>query len=438
LDCTGLSGIVRGKFAQFLPALETDIEVLKPAAIALEADMSANFMDTRLHMEAAFRAVPPLTQHPLTLGRAAIDDLEFQHTPVRMSLEQPRLRMLIADDVGLGKTLEAGLIAAEQILRGRARRILVISTRAMLNQFQKEFWTRFSIPLARLDSAAIRRMKSSLPAHYNVFDQFERVIVSIDTLKRDLQYREALENSRWDLVIIDEAHNAAERRRAGASGSLRARLARLLSRKTDSLLLLTATPHDGSPESFASLIKMLDPARVPNDAEVARADIKDLVVRRFRNSSDVIEALSTHVPARRLDRHGFTLSADEEHVHALIADLHLSGKDGDHEGARGAALFRVTLAKAIFSSPAACLETVLGRLKRQTETCDAAEDVEQLRELRDALKPLIAPERFTKYQELLALLRKIGWTGKKPRDRLVIQLLLQNPKFLVGYDAEVV
>ena len=84
----------------------------------------------------------------------------------------------------------------------------------MLAQFQKEFWTRFSIPLSRIDSAAIRRMRNQIPAHYNVFGQFDRSIVSIDTLKQDSQIRAAIEQSSWDLIMIDEAHNAANRARS--------------------------------------------------------------------------------------------------------------------------------------------------------------------------------------------------------------------------------
>src|SRR5262245_2880574 len=237
--------------------LEDNYAVLQPTKITLEHDNSAVFLDTKLFLESAFRSTPTTTSQPLTLGKAAIDDLAFQHVPVKMALAQDRVRLLIADDVGLGKTLEAGLITSELILRGRADRILVVTTRAMLAQFQKEFWTRFSIPLSRLDTAAIRRMRNQIPAHYNVFDQFDRSIVSIDTLKQDSQIRAAIEQSSWDLIIIDEAHNAAKRVRGGGNLSLRSKLAKLLSRKADSLLLLTATPHDGSRESFASLIEML-------------------------------------------------------------------------------------------------------------------------------------------------------------------------------------
>ena len=296
VHCRGLNGLVRDKEARFVWDLEKDARVLDPAAVRLVPDTSPGLIDTKLHLAAAFRATPTTTRRPLTLGRAAIDDLTFQHLPVERALAQDRVRLLIADDVGLGKTLEAGLITAELALRGRGDRILVVTTRAMLSQFQKEFWTRFSIPLSRLDSAAIRRMRNKIPAHYNVFDQFDRSIVSIDTLKRDNQIRDALKHSYWDLIIIDEAHNAAERKSAAGSNSQRAELAQLLSRRTDSLLLLTATPHDGSQESFASLIKMLDPTRVPDPTRLHRSDIEDLVVRRFRSSPEVVADIGREVP----------------------------------------------------------------------------------------------------------------------------------------------
>lgn len=258
LTCIGVDGIAKDREARFLLGLES-VERLSPTEIELVPDPSAGYEDTKLFLEGAFRATPPAGLTPLTLGQAAIDDLKFQHVPVRRALAQPRVRLLIGDDVGLGKTLEAGLLASELILRRRAHRILVVSTRAMLAQFQKEFWTRFSIPLARLDGSAIKRMRNQIPSHYNVFDQFERAIVSIDTLKKDIGIRTSLEKSRWDLIIIDEAHNSARRAKGGGSESLRARLAQLLSDRADSLLLLTATPHDGSQASFASLIEMLDP-----------------------------------------------------------------------------------------------------------------------------------------------------------------------------------
>jgi len=290
----------------------------------------------------------------------------------------------------------------------------------MLTQFQKEFWTRFSIPLSRLDSAAIRRMRNKIPAHYNVFDQFDRSIVSIDTLKRDNQIRDALKHSYWDLIIIDEAHNTAERKSVAGSNSQRAELAQLLSRRTDSLLLLTATPHDGSQESFASLIKMLDPTRVPDPTRLHRSDIEDLVIRRFRSSPEVVADIGREVPKRQLFPRRFPLSPQEEVAYQAIADLHL---DLDDEQTRGRAidLFRTTIAKAIFSSPAACFETLSRRIRgiENGTARGTPADRDRLRALADHVAA-IDTGAFSKYQELLRLLRQLNWTGRAARDRLVI------------------
>ena len=420
VHCRGLNGLVQDKEARFVWDLEKGARVLDPAAIRPVPDTSPGLIDTKLHLAAAFRATPTTTRRPLTLGRAAIDDLTFQHLPVERALAQDRVRLLIADDVGLGKTLEAGLITSELALRGRVDRILVVTTRAMLTQFQKEFWTRFSIPLSRLDSAAIRRMRNKIPAHYNVFDQFDRSIVSIDTLKRDNQIRDALKHSYWDLIIIDEAHNAAERKSAAGSNSQRAELAQLLSRRTDSLLLLTATPHDGSQESFASLIKMLDPTRVPDPTRLHRSDIEDLVVRRFRSSPEVVADIGREVPKRQLFPRRFPLSPQEEVAYQAIADLHL---DLDEEQTRGRAidLFRTTIAKAIFSSPAACFETLSRRIRgiENGSARGTLADRDRLRVLADHVAA-IDTGAFSKYQELLNLLRQLNWTGREARDRLVI------------------
>ena len=421
VNCRGLSGIVRNKEAQFIWELEDEPKILDPAKIKLIPDESPGFIDTKLHLEAAFRRTPTTTRKPLTLGKAAIDDLKFQHVPVEMALSQERVRLLIADDVGLGKTFEAGLVTAELALRGRANRILAVTTRAMLNQFQKDFWTRFSIPLSRLDSSAIRRMRNRIPAHYNVFDQFDRAIISIDTLKRDAQIRDAIKNSYWDLIIIDEAHNAAARHSANRTNSQRAKLAKLLAHRTDSLLLLTATPHDGSQASFASLIEMLDPTRVPDPENLHREDIKDLVVRRFRSSKGVADALDKVVPERRLIRRDFLLSPEEEIAYQSIANLKLD-LDEERPQARAIDLFRTTLAKAIFSSPAACLETLKRRIKRiESDTARGTKgDLDRLKTLAEQVFE-INTSAFSKYQDLLVLLRdELEWNGKKPRDRLVI------------------
>lgn len=141
--------------------------------------------------------------------------------------------------------------------RGKGRRILVVTTKSMMLQFQKEFWTRFAIPLTRLDSAGVQRIRRELPANHNPFHYHDKTIISVDTLKRDTEYRHYLETAHWDVIVIDEAHNVSFK----GNRTLSNRLAGLLATRSDALILLTATPHNGDRESFASLMRMLDPTK---------------------------------------------------------------------------------------------------------------------------------------------------------------------------------
>ena len=138
--------------------------------------------------------------------RFLLDPLTYQQRPAELALKGLRPRILLADVVGLGKTLEIGLILAELIRRGRGERILVVTPQQVLEQFQQELWTRFAIPLIRLDSVGIQRIQREIPAGRNPFTFYKRIIISIDTLKGDA-YRHHLENMQWDAVVIDESHN---------------------------------------------------------------------------------------------------------------------------------------------------------------------------------------------------------------------------------------
>ena len=261
LKCVGLSELVRGKVGVFFDRYEDDIEILLPEETRLLEDHSPNFQKSKLYLEALFRKAPKTDPAKIEVAdRAAMDSLPYQFNPALQALAQPRARILIADAVGIGKTLEAGILASELIARGRGRRILVLATKAMLTQFQQEFWNRFSIPLVRLDSAGIQRIRNRIPPNHNPFLYFDRSIISIDTLKQDLEYRDYLEHAYWDIIIIDEAHNVAQRN----NRSQRARLAQLLAGRSDTMIMLSATPHDGSPESFASLMNILDPTAISN------------------------------------------------------------------------------------------------------------------------------------------------------------------------------
>ena len=229
LTCDGVSELVRGRDALFLTELEDKIEVLDPAETRLVADHSPTYTASLLYLE-SMRRRSVANDARIHLGHRGVMNLvPYQLEPALQALRQPRSRILIADAVGLGKTLEAGVLATELIQRGRGKRILVVTQKAMLTQFQKEWWSRFSIPLVRLDSVGLARVRNRIPANHNPFNYFDRSIISVDTLKSNLEYRNYLEAAWWDIIVIDECHNVAAR--AGESGlSRRARLARLLAR----------------------------------------------------------------------------------------------------------------------------------------------------------------------------------------------------------------
>ncbi|HOV87241.1 MAG TPA: hypothetical protein PLM79_12820, partial [Syntrophobacteraceae bacterium] len=151
----GISELVRDKEAVFLTEVEDlakPIEVLDPAKTNLVRDSSSSYQASLLYMESLLRQAPPTDENLYIGHRAAMDPVPYQLVPAVQALRQPRQRILIADAVGLGKTLEAGILLSELIRRGRGKRILVVVVKSMLTQFQKEMWSRFTIPLTRLDS----------------------------------------------------------------------------------------------------------------------------------------------------------------------------------------------------------------------------------------------------------------------------------------------
>lgn len=313
LTCEGLSELVRGREATFLTKLE-QVRVLAPEDTSLVDDTSSGYRASLLYLATLIRQAPPV-DNKIYLGQhAALDVMAYQLEPALHALQQPRQRILIADSVGLGKTLEAGILVSELIARGKGKRILVLAVKSMLTQFQQEFWNRFSIGLTRLDSQGLQRVRNRIPSNHNPFHYFDRSIISIDTLKQDIDYRHYLEQAYWDIIIIDEAHNVAER----SSHSQRARLAKLLATRSDTLIMLSATPHDGKPESFASLVNMLDPTAIANPSDYAKEDFRDkgLVIRRFKE--DIRAQLSNSFPDRDIG----TLKAPASLVKYALKELY--------------------------------------------------------------------------------------------------------------------
>jgi SNF2 family DNA or RNA helicase len=423
LSCDGVSELVRSRSAQFLTELEEQIVVLDPAKTELVNDSSSHFNSTFLYLEAQLRRSTP-NDDRIHLGHRAVMNLvPYQLDPALQALRQPRQRILIADAVGLGKTLEAGILTTELIQRGRGQRILVITQKSMLTQFQKEFWSRFSIPLVRLDSVGLQRVRNNIPSNHNPFNYYDRTIISIDTLKSNLEYRNYLENAWWDIIIIDECHNVAARGHEDGL-SRRARLARLLSGRSDTMILLSATPHDGSARSFASLMSLLDPTAIsdPDDYTPEDYQHKGLVVRRFKK--DIRDQVSEDFQERITEQLKQEASPHEEAAYEALLAIPFTQK-GQHQGGKQQELQRIAMQKAIFSSPSAALDSTLRRIRLLEAKADATPDerkeVTALREFADALEKIDTPH-FSKFQRIVAQLKSTGygWEPTNASDRLVI------------------
>lgn len=397
IHCVGVDDLVRGHQSIFLTQLD-DIEPVDPARTELFKDESNGYQLSKLFLEAQLRQVPATGIEPDFEGLGVFKSMQFQKESVKRALQQLRPRLLLADAVGLGKTIQVGMILTELMRRGRADRILVLAKKSMLTQFQAELWNRFNIPLVRLDSAGIAKVRLRIPGNKNPFEVFHRVIISIDTLKNVARYEHFLKDTRWDVVIIDEAHNVA-----GASipeRHLSYRLARLLSRRTDSMLLTTATPHNGKKETFGRLISLLDPSAIPDPGlkEYDAQDIKEFFLMRFKE--DIRHEAGEMLADRKviaLSQTTADASAAEEAVYEALAALREKGKqmaaEGEDEGGsrekkRHTALLQYGFYKLFLSSPDACLKTVVNRIGKLSGEPAASGERHQLKALAELLDHL--------------------------------------------------
>ncbi|WP_406156394.1 DEAD/DEAH box helicase [Streptomyces sp. NBC_00882] len=416
IEAVGVSEFVRDQEAVFFTALD-DVQLMDPRRTRLTRDDSPNFRRSRLFLEAVLRKTPlPQSERGLALADSfLLDSLPYQHRPAQLALSGKNLRprMLIADVVGLGKTLEIGMTLAELIRRGRGERILVVTPQHVLEQFQHELWTRFAIPLIRLDSVGIERIQREIPAGRNPFTYFKRVIVSIDTLKNTAQYKHHLERIRWDAVVIDESHNLINR------GSLRNQLARILAPQTDALILASATPHNGDARSFAELISLLDPAAIRDPERYEAADIEHLFIRRTKISPEVREQMKGQWADRgpSMSVH-CAATAAEERVFEELAEVWLP-RDG-RSSVSESRLFPYTVLKSFLSSHVALAATVDARIKTLTtkEYAVPGPELDALHRLKD-LTADMSEQDSSKFETLVEQLRSIG-IGPKSDTRVVV------------------
>jgi len=294
LTATCIDGQSADSHRFFIPSEKITKGQIKPPNPEKIGDVATNRLLVQAFQYSMIHGTAPLT----SLRTSAVIPTEYQLAPVIMALNQgARVRMLIADDVGLGKTIEAGLIATELKTRNLASRILVICPQNLREQWQDALRYFFRIDAKIFSSVHLRGLEKNIPPGMNPWEYYPFVITSIDYIKSE-RNRHLVMSPDWDLVLIDEAHLAAKPHQTVEKESvsmLRYSLAQEIAKKANHLLLLTATPHNGYTDTFASLLSMLDCGIVRGPVHeplINRTLAKDHVCQRRRK--DVVDWFRAH------------------------------------------------------------------------------------------------------------------------------------------------
>ena len=301
--------------------------------------------------------------------RSGIEIEDYQLDPLVRAVQMPRVNLLIADDVGLGKTIEAGLVIQELIVRNRARTVLVVCPAGLQIHWRDQMRDKFGLEFRIVDSQLMKRLRRSRGIHVNPWAHFPRLITSIDFLKRERPmrlFREVLPDKttyprRFDILVVDEAHNVAP---AGggryAMDSLRTQAVRIIAPHFEHKLFLTATPHNGYRESFSALLELLDNQRFARGVVPDQRQLEAVMVRRLK--SEFVDEWDgkPRFPQRRLKVIEVTYSEEEKQVHAWLKEYTaLRQANAQDNAERFATEFVLKLLKKrLFSSPAAFAATL--------------------------------------------------------------------------------
>jgi superfamily II DNA or RNA helicase len=302
--------------------------------------------------------------------RSGIRIEEYQLEPVAKALEMPRVNLLIADDVGLGKTIEAGLIVQELLLRHRARRIIVVAPASLTGKWATEMIDRFGLAFEVLDSARLKELRRTHGLEANPFTVFPRTVISLQWL-RSARIQRLLDEvlvpeSRYpgffDLLIVDEAHHCAPPApsvgKRYALDSKQTKAVRRLGDHANHRLFLSATPHNGYAESWEALLEMIDPNRFLRGVEPDPRLVAEIMIRRLKDA--IVDADGNpRFPARTTRAIEVTYTPQERRAHELLEQYSsLRRARPGRAAARMNDLVTLLLKKRLFSSPAAFAQTL--------------------------------------------------------------------------------
>lgn len=288
----------------------------------------------------------------------------YQLEPLRRALQSSRTNLLLADDVGLGKTIEAGLVIQELLLRHRARSVIIVCPPSLSLKWQDEMREKFGLDFVIVNSDLMAQVRRSRGLAANPFRLFPRVIVSMSWLPSlraqrllrdifaDVADTATARRYAFDALIVDEAHHVAPASPttwAGARGyavdSDRTRATRALAEKCEHRLFLSATPHNGYSESFTALLEMIDGRRFSRGADLDERALREIAVRRLK-----IELPDEDFKRRQLKAIPFTPTDDEQQRFALLDRILAESARANGKG-RSGGLVAMLLKKRFLSSP---------------------------------------------------------------------------------------
>lgn len=313
-----------------------------------------------------------------SLGHASVRPRPYQFVPLLMALRLDTVRLLIADDVGVGKTIEAGLIARELLDRGEVRRLAVLCPPYLCDQWQKELSEKFHIDAVVMRSGTVSRLERQTPPDRSIFQHFTFMVVSIDLAKSE-RYRHAFLHYCPEIVIVDEVHGAVQPRGAQRSSNQQQRheLLKALSQNSDRhMLLLTATPHSGVEDSFLSILGLLKAKFQSYDldrlSEHERSELARHFIQRRRGDVKLWMGQNTRFPERVKDEKPYSFSPDAAKFYQDVYDF-ASGLVRSAEGLKGwqrrmRFWSALALLRCVASSPAAAEVALEKRLRAGEES----------------------------------------------------------------------
>lgn len=299
--------------------------------------------------------------------RSGVSIEDFQLDPLVRAVDMARANLLIADDVGLGKTIEAGLVIQELLLRHRARNVVVVCPASLQEKWRVEMLEKFGLEFKIVNTDYIKELRRIRGIHANPWTSFPRLIASVDWIKsgeplrllRDILPVRASYPRKFDILVVDEAHNVAPAGSAQyALESQRTQLIRKIAPHFQHRLFLTATPHNGYTESFTSLLELLDDQRFARNILPEDKQLSQVMIRRLK--TDLVDKDGKPLyPKRNLQALSVPFTADERAIHKVLGSYCKSRETTcQNTGATGTKFVNSLLKKRLFSSPAAFASTL--------------------------------------------------------------------------------